>query len=117
MDVIYHLTPIEYFESIPADQPYRPMDFEHEGFIHSTRGLEQLVIVANRYYRADPQSMVVLVIDADRVRAEIKNEQAEDGVVYPHIYGPLNRDAIIDILDMPRLSDGSFQFPDHSSDS
>jgi uncharacterized protein (DUF952 family) len=112
MDIIYHLVPAEYFKSIPTDQAYQPADFAREGFIHCTRGPEQLVVVANRYYRDDPRSLLVLVIDADRVQAEVRNEAAADEVRYPHIYGPLNRAAIISALHMPRLPDGSFQFPD-----
>jgi uncharacterized protein (DUF952 family) len=35
--------------------------------------------------------------------------------LYPHIYGPLNRSAIVSVLRMPRLADGSFQFPDRNA--
>ena len=113
MSLIYHLSPVDEYKSVPSDQPYQPGAFAHDGFIHCTRGVEQLVIVANRYYRADPRPLVVVVIDEGRVTAQIKYEPGqEDGVAYPHIYGPLNREAIVAVLNMGRLPDGSFQFPD-----
>ncbi len=112
MKLIYHLCPVDYYRSIPANQAYQPLEFEREGFIHCTRGAEQVVVVANRYYRNDVRSLLLLVIDEERLTAEIKNEIAEDGLAYPHLYGPLNRDAIISVVRMPRLADGSFQFPD-----
>jgi uncharacterized protein (DUF952 family) len=108
-NIIYHLVSIDYWESQPADRPYTPTDFEREGFIHCTQGEEQLAVVANRYYRNDRRVFDVLVIDADALTSELKYEPGADDVLYPHIYGPLNRDAVVDVLPMPRDPDGAFQ--------
>lgn len=107
--VIYHLVPIDYWESQPADRPYTPSDFAREGFIHCTRGEEQIAVVANRYYRNDRRAWQVLVIDEKNLSAEIKYEPGADGRLYPHIYGVLNREAVIKVLPMPRDPDGVFQ--------
>ncbi len=107
--IIYHLVPIDYWESQPTDRPYTPADFAREGFIHCTQGDEQMAVVANRYYRNDRRAWYVLVIDADALTSELKYEPGADGVLYPHIYGPLNREAVIDVLPMPRDPDGVFQ--------
>lgn len=108
-DVIYHLVPIDYWETQPADQPYVPADFEREGFIHCTKGDDQVAIVANRYYRNEPGEWLVLVLDERAVTSEIKYELGRDGVLYPHIYGSLNRDAIREVRHMPRDADGAFR--------
>ena len=108
-DVIYHLVPIDYWEAQPADRPYVPADFAREGFIHCTRGDEQIAVVANRYYRNDQREWLVLVLDEQAVTSEIKYEPGRDGLLYPHIYGPLNREAMIEVLPMPRDPDGVFQ--------
>ena len=115
MNLIYHLAPIEYFHAQLPERPYVPAGFDREGFIHCTQGDEQLVIVANHYYRDDDRSFLVVVIDAELVTAEIKYEPGPDGALYPHLYGPLNRSAIVSVLRMPRLPDGSFQFPDRNA--
>jgi uncharacterized protein (DUF952 family) len=114
MSIIYHLAPIEYFHAQPPDRPYVPAEFDRDGFIHCTKGDEQLVIVANRYYRNDDRAFLIVVIDEGLVNAEIKYEPGRDGVLYPHLYGALNRTAIVSVLRMPRLPDGAFQFPDHN---
>jgi uncharacterized protein (DUF952 family) len=106
--VIYHLVPIDYWEAQPADRPYVPAGFEQEGFIHCTRGAEQITMVANRYYLSDPREWLVLVLDEQAVTSEIRYEPGRDGVLYPHIYGPLNRDAIREVRNMPRNRDGTF---------
>jgi uncharacterized protein (DUF952 family) len=108
-DAIYHLVPIDYWEAQPVDQPYVPADFEREGFIHCTRGDEQVAIVANRYYRNDQREWLVLVLDEQAVTSEIKYEPGHDGRLYPHIYGSLNREAIREVLHAPRDADGAFR--------
>jgi uncharacterized protein (DUF952 family) len=109
MSIIYHLAPIDYWEAQPADRPYTPADYAREGFIHCTQGEAQLAVVANRYYRNDRRVWVVLVLDESAITAEVKYEPGSDGLLYPHIYGPLNRDAIREILSMPREPDGTFK--------
>lgn len=108
-DAIYHLVPLDYWEAQPADRPYVPADYAREGFIHCTTGAEQVAIVANRYYQNDQRVWLVLVLDAPAVTAEIKYELGGDGLLYPHIYGALNRDAICEVRRMPRDPDGIFR--------
>ena len=106
MNIIYHLVPVDDFRSTPREEPYLPADYARAGFIHCTRSVEPVVVVANRNYRDDPRAFALLAIDEDRVAAEIKNEPAQDGGLYPHIYGPLNRDAIIRVFSMPGATAG-----------
>jgi uncharacterized protein (DUF952 family) len=109
MTIIYHLVSIDFWESQPTDRPYTPADYAREGFIHCTQGVEQLTVVANRYYRHDQGEWLVLVLDEQAITAEIKYEPGGDGLLYPHIYGPLNRNAIREILSMPRDPEGTFK--------
>ena len=80
-----------------------------EGFIHCTAGERNLIGVATRYYAAEPASTwTVLVIDPARVQSELRWEPQPDGLAYPHIYGPLNRDAIVESRPFPRDESGEF---------
>jgi len=83
-----------------------------EGFIHASQAA-QVADVANSFYRGLPDELVLLVIDPDRVRAPIRYEHvpgAEDP--FPHIYGPLNPDAVLVARPFSPSPDGSFAFPD-----
>jgi uncharacterized protein (DUF952 family) len=63
------------------------------GFIHcSTR--DQVEGVANTAY-SDAGPLVLLTIDPDRVAAAIRQEPADDGESFPHIYGPLPTEAVV----------------------
>ena len=101
-----HLTPVEYFDALDPYKDYTPPDYEREGFIHCTDGADNLARVGNAHYRGDPRAFYVLTIDKERVHSPIKYEDA--GRIYPHVYGPLNRDAIVDKRVAERLQDGTF---------
>jgi len=54
---------------------------------------------------------VVLVIDTDRVRPEIRYEQVPGwDAPFPHFYGPLDADAVIWIRPLVPCSGGEFSF-------
>jgi uncharacterized protein (DUF952 family) len=105
----YHLVAAEYYRDCDSTAPYTPEPFADEGFIHCTDGAQNLADVANRYYKDDRRMYIALVIDTSRVTSEIRYE--DEARIYPHIYGPLNRDAIVTILPMLREADGTFLPP------
>ena len=100
----YHLVPREEFD--PAAAEYVPAAFAAEGFIHTTKTLAIVHEVANRYYRADPRPYLLLTIDLDRATAPWRYDAA--GEDYPHLYGPLNRAAVIGFRALARDEDGTF---------
>ena len=100
----YHLVPRDEFD--PEAGVYLPPAFAREGFIHTTRPLALVPEVGNRYYRADPRPYLLLTIDLDRLTVPWHYDAAGDD--YPHLYGPLNRNAVIAVRSMPRAADGAF---------
>lgn len=107
MSAILHLTPVDYCNSLPADAPYVPRDFERKGFIHCTTGGDLMLTIANTYCRESPGEYQVLILDEARIAAPVKWERA-GSTLFPHIYGPLNHDAVIDVVAVLRAPDGEF---------
>ncbi|HBZ82303.1 MULTISPECIES: DUF952 domain-containing protein [Brevibacillus] len=101
--IIYCMVPKAYWEQWEEKEHYLPRDYEQEGFIHATKGDELLGKVADRVYGAFEGELFVLVVDESKSASPIKYEQASDGLLYPHIYGPLNHDAIADIRRMEKV--------------
>jgi uncharacterized protein (DUF952 family) len=99
MTVIYHIAEAADWERAQRAGEYtmstRGRTLAEEGFIHAaTAG--QVPLVAGAYYRGVPD-LVLLVIDTERVRPELRYEQVPGQPdPYPHIYGPLNLDAVVD---------------------
>lgn len=84
--------------------------FPVDGFIHcSTR--EQVIQVANARFRGQ-SGLILLFIDTDKVTAEIIYENLEGGPqLFPHIYGELNTDAVVQVSDFEPAEDGYFSQP------
>ncbi len=110
MDITFHLVPQDYFDSLDERVDYLPRDLAREGFIHCTDGADEMARTANRYYKANPEPHFYLYIDKTRVRAPIRYDDGAE--IYPHIYGALNRDAIVAVHLAWRTADGTFLPPE-----
>ncbi|MEB3274297.1 MAG: DUF952 domain-containing protein [Prochlorothrix sp.] len=97
--------------------PYAPPSLTEEGFIHlSSR--EQVCGVANRFYQ-DQGDLILLEIDPQRLQADLRWEAPvhpdgsppePDAPQFPHLYGSLNLDAVIEWYNLPQR-DGQFTLP------
>jgi len=76
-----------------------------EGFIHCSFG-EQVQQIADLVYRGR-SDVLLLEIDPSRLAAAVKVEPPDgERVSYPHIYGPLNRDAVVKVTPVDVREDG-----------
>ena len=72
---------------------YTPLAFEHEGFIHCATE-EQLAGVSERYFKG--QTVLKLTLNVSLLVHPPKYEwSASVNQKFPHIYGPINLDAVI----------------------
>ena len=108
----FHMVPREYYEAQNAEEDYQPEPLRtgREKFIHCTDGAQNLADTGNRFYTADPRDFVALVIDKGRVASPVIYEDPKR--IFPHIYGPLNRGAIVGIKPLMRDDGGRFLPPE-----
>jgi uncharacterized protein (DUF952 family) len=98
---------------------YRAPSLESEGFIHCSTE-QQIVSVANSFY-AGQHGLVLLEIDPSRLQPELRweppahpNPQADlppKDELFPHIYGPLNIDAVVRVIEFEPTPNGNFSLP------
>ncbi len=65
-----------------------------------------MVATANRHFADDPREYLVLTIDLDRVGSPWRIEDVRG--IYPHVYGPIERGAILGVSRMVRDEAGRF---------
>ena len=79
-----------------SDKDYYEADSLHsEGFIHAS--FEEQLEETLRIYFKGHEKVVILKIDEAKMEPELRVEKSRKGEFFPHIYGPLNKSAIIDI--------------------
>ncbi|TDC14401.1 DUF952 domain-containing protein, partial [Kribbella albertanoniae] len=75
-------------------------------FIHASRH-DQVAMVANFVYDDVAGPLSLLVIDTGRLVSALCVEDLDGiGITFPHIYGPLNLDAVVEVRRYERAADG-----------
>ncbi|MFB8039084.1 DUF952 domain-containing protein [Streptomyces sp. NPDC056004] len=111
-ELLLHLTEGPLWEAARGIGTYemstRGRTLHEEGFIHCSLP-DQLPGVAEMLYGAGSgagtgdQELVVLVIDPDRLPGPVRYESvAPGGEEFPHIYGPVPVDAVVEVRPWPR---------------
>src|SRR5262249_11316884 len=106
MTTILHLTTKTAWAQAQKAGEYRGDTLATEGFIHCSTA-KQITRTANKFYAGKPD-LVVLMIDQDKVKPDVRYEDLNAGDMFPHIYGPLNIDAVVGVVDIPTFAQGAF---------
>jgi uncharacterized protein (DUF952 family) len=106
MRITHHLVPAQTWAVGDPNLPYAASSLASEGFIHCTDGADEMVVTANRHYRDDKREFLVLTLDLDAAGSPWRIE--DDRGIYPHVFGPIERRAILRVVPAPRDADGLF---------
>ena len=108
--MIYHVTNPAAWKKGQEDGRYLPEGFDKEGFIHCSK-MEQIAGVGERYY-AGQTGLLILGINPDKLTSKLVFENTMGGEeLFPHIYGPLNLDAVESTAEFGQSAVGAFVFP------
>jgi uncharacterized protein (DUF952 family) len=112
MKLLLHITQRTAWDSAQVSGSYAAPSLATEGFIHCSTPA-QVVATAERFY-ANQRGLILLVIDPARVQAEIKYEPGADkpDELFPHIYGPLNLNAVERVVEFEPDDSGRFHLPE-----
>ena len=90
------------------DRPFwGQRNLDRDGFIHCSSP-EYFWRVASGV-REIMEPMVLVLIDESKLTSKVLYEDGDDcGRVYPHIYGPVNREAVARVLPFLRDTDGRY---------
>ena len=107
---IIHVTTPDAWRRGSGSPFYEPDSLAAEGFVHNCRP-EQLRGVLARHF-AGHRALVLLVVDPAKLTAELRVEESRPGDWYPHVYGPIDRAAVVDVFPIEADSTGAFTLPD-----
>ncbi|MDG6987707.1 MAG: DUF952 domain-containing protein [Nitrososphaerota archaeon] len=95
LSLILHITKSARWNQTRLTGSYTAKTQQEDGFIHCSNP-DQLAAVAKAFY-SGKRDLVLLCIDPRKVRAEVRYERSGSGI-FPHIYGPLNTDAVVAVF-------------------
>ncbi|MFC9506326.1 DUF952 domain-containing protein [Streptomyces sp. NPDC057002] len=105
--MIYHVVPLTVWNTAPG-RTYAPDSLAEEGFVHCSPDEPVTLAVVNAFYRDAPRPLLVLALDEARLTARVEFEAAAPApppgvagdVLFPHVFGPLDRDAVDHVLEV-----------------
>ena len=117
--MIFHITSRAAWEEAQQRGDYRTESLETEGFIHCSTP-SQVLPVAENFYKGQ-SGLILLGIESALLSSALKWEPPSggspppgvpEGDSFPHIYGPLNLDAVVKTFDLEKDSNSIFILPD-----
>ncbi len=108
--MIFHITTERCWQRARKEGQYTSKSLTTQGFIHCS-SREQVVDVANYLYKGQ-KGLLLLLIEREKVAAPILFEDLyASGKKYPHIYGPLNLEAVQGVYKLDPDQQGFFDLP------
>jgi glutathione S-transferase len=97
--MIFHITERARWKRSLAERVHtgstRGVELAEQGFIHCSTAAQWPGVLEAFY--ADADDLLLLHIDENRLRAPLVVEQLDGALEpFPHIYGPLNLDAVVE---------------------
>jgi len=97
MPIIYHVTSAADWKAAQERGAYESPSLPNEGFIHCSQE-EQVAGVLERYF-SGKKDLVKLVINTDKLKSQFIYEWSPSTTdTFPHVYGPINLDAVIEVV-------------------
>jgi len=93
--LIYHIVLPAIWKRFKDKDFYEAESLYGEGFIHCSFA-DQLDTVLERYY-SNEKGVLILTVETEKLSSRLIEEPSTNSEIYPHIYGKINRDAIIAI--------------------
>ncbi|GAX75273.1 hypothetical protein CEUSTIGMA_g2718.t1 [Chlamydomonas eustigma] len=142
---LYHLVQRSVWQAVKeAGVEYYPSTYQQDGFIHLTKDPQFLLGIGNHFYKAVQGEYLLLVLDAEKLKAKVifepaapvgnissaglplvteetcrngvheppspaaENTVSEPAVLFPHLYGTIDYEAVKHELTVVRDEAGSF---------
>jgi uncharacterized protein (DUF952 family) len=116
--LIFHITSRRAWDEAQERGSYQAESLATEGFIHCST-VSQVLPVAENFYKGQ-HGLVLLVVEPALLSSELKWEPPSggtpppgvaEGELFPHIYGAINLDAIVKVVDLKEDNQGKFKMP------
>jgi uncharacterized protein (DUF952 family) len=107
VSVIFHLAAREDWERASRDGVYTTASLYGDGFIGCATAAQHAAVAGARF--AGRGDLVLLLIDTDKLTSPLRFEQTgAGGEAFPHVYGPVDLDAVFEATPVRPGPDGRF---------
>ena len=106
--IILHITDQRAWQNALEAGEYLGDSLDHDGFIHCCLAAQTEQVLEQWF--SGRSNLLVLEIDSNRLAPEVIFENLESGdEKFPHIYGPINLDAVIHVQEIHSIQKGNLK--------
>jgi uncharacterized protein (DUF952 family) len=108
---IYKICPASAWREAERQGVYRgSADDARDGFIHFSTALQVAETVKKHFF--GQTELLLIAVDAEALGEALRWEPSRNAELFPHLYGELNLEAVMDVLDMRTRPDGTHDIPE-----
>jgi len=110
MTTIYKICPAALWRQAEAGGVFRgsPVDLA-DGYIHFSTAAQARETAAKHF--AGQSDLVLVAIDSEKLKGDLKWEPSRGGALFPHLYATLDTKAALSVVPLPLGADGKHIFP------
>ncbi|NQV57499.1 MAG: DUF952 domain-containing protein [Rhodospirillales bacterium] len=110
-DPIYHMCLKQEWDAALESGAYSGSSQDKaDGFIHFSTAAQ--IVESAAKHRAGQSGLMLLAANPDLLGDHLKWEQSRGEQLFPHLYGSLPIDAVMNAVDLPLDADGVHKFPE-----
>lgn len=87
----------EYTDFVIDGQSHGSADDQRDGFIHLSK-FDQVAGTLAKHFTGEDELFLLMIDDAQL--SNLKWEESRGGALFPHLYAPLTRDAVLDVFEL-----------------
>jgi uncharacterized protein (DUF952 family) len=108
-EAVYHLATPDEWAAAEASGRVTPASLATEGFVHCSTAAQVTGTIERHFAGVD--ELRLLRVDVAAVSADLRWEESRPGEVYPHLYRPLARREVTQVITWRRDADGAVSAP------
>ena len=109
--MLYHLLTKDDYRKYESTEYYKPASFKNDGFIHLAYK-EQFQKILDCFF-VGANEVYLLEIDINAVAQSLRDEPpagiVDNGMLYPHLYSPLCKQAVVKTIRLVKDSAGALK--------
>ena len=108
---LYKVVSAEVWRRAEAEGLFRGAGIDlQDGFIHLSSP-DQVVETVEKHF-AGQENLLLVTIDGDKLGQALRWEPSRGGDLFPHVYGEIRFDAVVQVDLLPTGDDGKHIFPE-----
>ena len=107
---LYKVVAEKLWREAEAAGDFAGAEIDHDdGFIHLSSA-SQVVETVTRHF-AGQADLLLVSVDEEALGETLKWERSRGGDLFPHVYGVIQMNAVVDVVPLPLGADGAHIFP------